>query len=165
MVRSLGLVGLAVLGMVMFTLRDQPTHPPVSVDISATVTTARTNADFPVLAMTSMPKDWYANFADLTPISGEAGRWTFHIGYVTDDAQYFGVDASDGADEQRQAAAKPLRTETVAGLAFDVHADGESEKWIHADPEGYTITLTGSGSPEQWRSFVDALSATGPTVS
>jgi hypothetical protein len=58
-----------------------------------------------------------------------------------------------------------LRTETVAGLAFDVHADGESEKWIHADPEGYTITLTGSGSPEQWRSFVDALSASGPTAS
>jgi hypothetical protein len=161
MVRSLGLVGLAVIGMVAFSLWNRPTHPPVSPDISATVQAARANAAFPVLAMTTLPEGWYANAARYGSQQATNNPPTYHLGYVTQDEHYFGVDTMAGAVSIVD---KILREESITGLTFAVTADGDSQRWISINTAatGSTIVLTGSGTREQWQQFTSALSAEGP---
>jgi hypothetical protein len=160
MVRSLGLVGVIVVGMVAFSQSGQPQRPPVTVDIPATVSAARSHADFPVLAMQALPEGWYANFAEYSAAADRSRSSAFHIGYVTPDEQYFGVDvvAATNAVVPTHAA---VRSESVSGFTFAVYRDGGSETWIHdaAAPAGYTITLTGTGSSSQWQEFTSALSS------
>ena len=160
MVRSLGLVGLAVIGMVAFSLWNQPDHPPVSPELSATVQAARANAEFPVLAMTALPEGWYANAARFGSAQGTNDQPTYHLGYITQDEHYFGVDTMVGA---LSIVDKILREESISGLTFAVIEDGDSERWIsiNSAATGSTITLTGSGTHEQWQQFTSALSADG----
>lgn len=160
MLRSLGLVGVAVLGMVAFSLWNQPDHPPVSPELSATVQAARANAGFPVLAMTALPEGWYANAARYGSAQGTNDQPTYHLGYITQDEHYFGIDTVLGAASIVDAV---LREESVAGLKFAVLADGNGERWISINTAatGSTITLTGSGTREQWQQFTSALSADG----
>ncbi len=161
MVRSLGLVSLAVIGMVAFSLWNQPDHPPVSPELSGTVQAARANAEFPVLAMTTLPKGWYANASRYGSAPGTNDQPTYHLGYITQDEHYFGVDTVVGAVSIVD---KLLREESITGLKFAVIADGESERWISINTAatGSTIVLTGSGTREQWQQFTSALSADGP---
>lgn len=165
MVRSLGLVGIFVVGMVAFSQSGQPERPPVTVDIAATVTAARADADFPVLAMQALPKGWYANFAEYTPAGNRTKVHAFHIGYVTLDEQYFGVDVVPASSTEERTD-PVVRSESVAGLTFAVHAGDGRETWIHAADAtaGYTILLTGTGSSSQWQEFTSALSAEGATA-
>lgn len=160
MVRSLALVGLAVLGMVAFTFFGQPEHPPVTVDVQATVQYARADSSLPVLAMTAVPQGWYANTAryarDASP--------TFHVGYVTADEHYFGIDIALGITSL---VGTPVRTEQVADRTFQVFRTADGERWISSGQGevGYTITLTGSGSAQEWQQFTSALSADGAIAS
>lgn len=170
MVRSLGLVALGVAALMLFTLRDQPDRTPVTVDITATVEAARADAGYPVLAVTALPPGWYANFAEYEAVAGEPGHDAFHIGYITADEQYFAVDASNASDQRTLAdearTGKPVRTETLAEIVFEVYASDEGETWFHAggDTEPYSITLTGTGSADQWLAFTSALATTGPAA-
>ena len=168
MVRSLGLVTAGVAALMLFTLRDQPDRTPITVDIAATVEAARADAGYPVLAVTALPPGWYANFAEFSRIPGEPGHEVFHVGYITTDEHYFAVDASDANDQRSLASeartGKALRTETVAGIAFEVYADGETERWFHSATGAapYSITLTGTGTRDQWLAFISTLATSGP---
>jgi len=169
MVRSLGLVGIVVVGLVAFTFFGQPKHPPVTVDVAATVQAARTEAGFPVLAASSLPTGWYANYADFVLGSGGDSFSKFHVGYVTSDQHFFAVDTVDTGTPQapKPEDALPVRVETFAGLKFSVYDGNGTETWIHdaSATSGYVITLTGSGTQAEWSTFVAALSADGAIAS
>lgn len=166
MVRSLGLVGLAVLGMVMFTLRDQPTHPPVTVDVKATVQAARAAVDFPVLTATALPGSWYANAARLDPIAGEPGKWAFHIGYSDGEGGYIGIDESNASDPSAILGGypyvDPVGRHTFGGVEFVRFAQSENDVWLHraTATEPYTIVL-GTNSPGEGAEILRSLRSTG----
>jgi len=153
MVRSLGLVGLAVLGMIVFTLRDQPSHPPVTVDVASTVQAARSDAGFPVLAAPSLPGRWYANTARFVAVAQEPGKWEFHIGYSDGEGGYIGVDESSATDPSAilggYTFVDPVAQRTIAGIAFDRYAQSENDVWMHraSSAEPYTIVI-GTNSPD-----------------
>lgn len=135
MVRSLGIVGIGVLGMVAFNYFGQPERPPVTVDIAATVQAARASADFPVLAATALPSDVYANTARFTAVSGEPGHSAVFIGYTDGTSGYVSVEASNavGAERLKHPASFGAANgqQTIAGIRFETYADADSEMWFH----------------------------------
>ena len=164
MVRSLGLVGLAVVGMVMFTQRNEPAHPPVSPDLAATVSAARATADFPVLAATVLPSGIYANAARLEKAADN--HWTFHIGYTDGESGFLSVDASSAVGTERMPApfpnATPSANGTIAGITFDVYTESEAQVWFHpataSEPYAMQVSCNALASCDAMRA---ALSADG----
>lgn len=152
MVRSLGLVGLVVVGMVAFSQMSQPKHPPVTVDIAATVQAARNSADFPVLAATTLPDGVYANTARFESVTGEPGHFSYYIGYVYDTDAFLSIEASNAVGAQRMKepfpGATPKEQRTVDGVRFAVYAQSENLVWFHAPTtaEPYAIRIASNSS-------------------
>lgn len=134
MLRSLGIVALAVAALMAVTLRHTPDRPYASPDVAVTVTAARDAAPFPVPAATTLPHAWYANYANFDAVG--AGGWWYHVGYVGPADAVVGIDAtneSGGSDAMPSPTGARLRSETAAGLTFDVYADATlagHEVWV-----------------------------------
>ena len=176
MVRSLGIVAVAVLALVFFTSRSTPQRPVANADVAATVAAARANAPFPVLAASSLPAGWYANFASFDAVQGQSGRWQFHVGYTDGLNGFQGVDATNmtNATDMTPTAKNGIedRHETVAGLDFTVYTMGTAgdEIWVSRgigkDGIPYSVQLTGtpakaSGSAFSTATFAKLLSTAG----
>ncbi len=176
MVRSLGIVTVAVLALVFFTSRTAPQRPIANADVAATVAAARANAPFPVLAASSLPKGWYANFASFDAVQGQSGRWQFHVGYTDGVNGFQGVDATNmtNATDMTPAAKQGTedRHQTVAGLDFTVYSmgPGGDELWVSKgtgkDGLPYSVQLNGTsrsagGSDFTTAAFAKLLSTTG----
>ena len=152
MVRSMGLVGLFVVGMVAFSFFGQPEHPPVAVDVKATVEAARMGAGFPVLAATTLPDGVYANTARFEPVAGEPGHFSYYIGYVYDTDAFLSIEASSavGAERLKEPfpGATPKEHRSVDGVRFAVYAESENLVWFHSPTaaEPYAIRIA-SNSP------------------
>ena len=156
MVRSLAVVGVAVLFLVFYSLQEQPQYAVPNTDVEATVQAARKNVDFPVLALDAMPPKWRANAAFLDPLRGEDNRWVYHVGYVTPADHYFGVDASNQADITQFVNGYLYGVETgetrmVAGLEFRVYTNEKQRTWLHRGVKKYpyAIVITGAGDPAE----------------
>lgn len=166
MVRSLAVVALAAGFLVFFSFREQPQYSVPNVDVQATVEAARKNVDFPVLALRKIPPNWRANAAYLEPVRGADSRWTYHVGYVTDRDQYFGVDATNQVDltgfiNGYLFGTETGETRTVAGLRFTVYENEKQRMWLHrgvADVP-YAIIITGAGDGADFEIFARMLSA------
>ncbi len=136
MVRSLGVVAIALVALMLVTLRHTPDKPYASPDVAVTVTAARDAAPFPVLALTALPQPWYANYANFDAVGG--GAWWFHLGYVDGGARVVSVDATNeaaGLDAMPTPAptGPRLRSTVVAGITFAVYADPSDatrEVWV-----------------------------------
>ena len=86
------LVLLAVIGAyVVFRAvnRNEPESPVRAVDYLQTLDYARGQADFPLLAPTSLPEGWRATSVNFVP---EPVRW--HLGVLTDEDRYVGLEQS-----------------------------------------------------------------------
>lgn len=168
MVRSLGLVGLIVVAMVTFSQLRQPEHPPVTVDVAATVQAARAEAGFPVLAATALPEQWYANSATFAAIEGEPGHSAFHLGYTDGSGGYVGIDVSNADDPKTLTdvfeSVPPLGSRVIAGLAFASYPAGEGSGWLHRaiGGEPFTIRIEATGGRAA-AAVVEALAAEGAT--
>lgn len=164
MVRSLGLVAIAVVGMVVFTQRNEPAHPPVPPEIQQTVEAARAHADFPVLAAMTLPAGMYANAARYD--SSDSKHWHYYIGYTDGLSGYLSVEtASDGQVRAPFPDASPIATKQAADISFDVYAESEVEVWFHPstaeEPFAMLISCNALDSCEAIR---QALSASGPVA-
>ena len=151
MLRSLGIVALAVAALMAVTLRHTPSHPYASPDVAVTVTAARNAAPFPVLAATTLPTPWYANYANFDAVG--AGGWWYHLGFVDGADAVVGIDATNAATGTDAMPAQPgtrLRATTVAGLPFTVFTDPTKagrEVWVSKgvghDGRPWTIEIVG----------------------
>ena len=89
---SVALMALVVLITVLQSRdTDDPTPP---YDYSGDLTAAREQAPFEVLAPSSLPDGWYATSADSTT-AGPVFSW--HLGLITDDDEYVGLEQSNEA--------------------------------------------------------------------
>lgn len=166
MVRSLAVVGVAVVFLVFYSLQTKPQYSVPSVDVDATVQAARKNVEFPVLALQSIPPDWHANAAFLEPVRAEDGRWTYHVGYVTPSDYYFGIDETNQVALTDFVNSYVFGVETgekrtVAGLEFTVYTNSKQQTWVHrgvADVP-YAIIITGAGDAADFETFAQQLSA------
>ena len=166
MVRSLAVVGIAVAFLVFYSLQEKPQFSVPNVDVDATVQAARKNLDFPVLALGTVPPKWRSNGAFLDPIRGEGERWNFHVGYVTPDNHYFGIDESNQVDIGAFVSGFLYGVDTgekrtVAGLEFKRYTNEKQQIWLHRGITStpYAIVITGVGSAEEFEVFAKQLSA------
>lgn len=140
MVRSLGIVGIGVLGMVAFNLFGQPDRPPVTVDIAATVQASRAAAEFPTLAATTLTDGVYANTARFTAVSGEVGHANYFIGYTDGSDAYLSIEISDATGAERLKLADGLTSapaaDAIAGIPFDRYTDADETVWFHPSSAG-----------------------------
>lgn len=166
MVRSLAVVGIAVVFLVFYSLQEKPRYSVPVSDVEATVQAARTNLDFPVLALDAPPAKWRPNGAFLDPVRGADNRWIFHVGYVTPKEHYFGVDESNQPDLASFVngyvyGSDTGETRTVAGLEFTVYTNAKQQSWVHRGTTSapYAIVITGAGDPEEFDVFAQLLRA------
>lgn len=164
MVRSLAVVGIAVAFLVFYSLQEKPQYSVPNPDVEATVQAARTNLDFPVLALQPIPPKWRANAAFLDPVRAEDGRWMFHVGYVTPDDHYFGIDETNQVDLSGFVngylyGVDTGETRTVAGLDFKVYKNEKQQSWLHRGigEIPYAIVITGAGSAVEFEEFAQRL--------
>ena len=99
-----GLVGamivtvLAVVGFVAFrsVFTDREPTPVRAVDYTTTVTSARADKQLLVMAPPRLPPGWRATSATYT----RGAKPTWHLGLLTDDGSYVGVEESRDSVEQ-----------------------------------------------------------------
>ena len=148
-----GLIGallvtvLAVLAIVGFRaiFSEEPATPVREVDYAAQVRTARAADQLAVLAPARLPLGWRATSATYTPGS----RPTWHLGLLTDDGAYVGVEESTASIED-------LVEEHVdpdAERGKDVSIGGQTwQTWTDAGGD-YAVARsarTGTGTDEAW---------------
>jgi hypothetical protein len=118
---------LAVLAIVGFraVFSEETTTPVREVDWAAQVRVAREADELAVVAPARLPLGWTATSATCTP----GGRATWHLGLLTDDGKYVGVEES---------------TASVEDLVEE-HVDADAER-------GQDVTIDG----RTWQSWTDA---------
>ena len=147
MVRSLALVLVAVGALVLLVPRpSEPIRQPV--DVASAVAQAQ-DAGLPVVEP-RVPESWYPNAARYAR-SGPAGTATFHVGYVTPDERFAGVQVArqPGPEWLREVTARgrEVGTQDVAGQAWDelLSDDGTRRSLVLQDGEVTTV-VTGTAT-------------------
>jgi hypothetical protein len=95
MVGAMLVLGVLIIGWV--TLRSltsaDPASPVQSVDYARDVPPARQAADFDLVAPPRLPSGWRATTVRYTP----APRAHWHLGVLTDERRYVGLEQSSGS--------------------------------------------------------------------
>lgn len=152
---------LAVVVLALFALARllffQPVEPARAVDYRAPLAQARKVAPFDVLAPARLPARWRATTVTYEP--GPKGRW--HLGVLTDDEDYVGLEQSPVA------AATLLRR-----FSPDTRADGTAQiggkTWMQRTSDDgettylrtlgdATVLITGRATPAQLRAYAASL--------
>jgi hypothetical protein len=93
LVRSLSLVLGFVAVLVIFNVIQQPDHSDKALDYPAVLGTNEAQAPYAIVGPQPLPDGWRVTSARARA-AGEAVTW--HLGMVTDDEAYVGVEQSDG---------------------------------------------------------------------
>jgi hypothetical protein len=89
------LVCLAVVVLIGLVVQRPAKETVHAIDFSGQLAMARKAAPYPVLAPDPMPPGWQATSAQ---VGAEPGKpFTWHLGVITSDQRYVGLEQSDGA--------------------------------------------------------------------
>lgn len=152
MVRSMGLVALAVAAVVLVTWRPTPDGGAKPVDLSAIAAGAEDRVGFPLL-VPDLPTDWVPTSARLEPATDDITHHTWHIGWVSPDGAYFGLEQSDTLLVETYQSVWvgdwPGSPVEVGGVEWQVHLSptGDQMVYVHRG-EGWLVALLGQNSPE-----------------
>jgi len=159
MVRSVAVVLALVLGFVGYQALVRDDIDPVpSVDYTAPAVAARDVATFDVLAPEQLPVGWRATSAGYTP--GAQERW--HLGVLTDNDEYVGLEQVVDAAEDALAAFSPdtaaVGNITINGQRWQVRTDsaGTETSLLRSSGE-LSILVTGTAPRDALIGFVESL--------
>ncbi|GAA3514626.1 hypothetical protein GCM10022234_06890 [Aeromicrobium panaciterrae] len=156
--RSVVVLGALVLGLwgfgQLFTNTPETTIKPI--DYASTVKSARPAAQFELLAPTTLPKGWVATSARFTPE-------TWHLGVVTDDEEYIGLEQQKVDAKVLVAAyakgSKTAGTASIGGTSWDVRTGPDGDVTFVRSEAGLTTLVTGEASRAEVEAYVSSLSA------
>jgi hypothetical protein len=151
MVRSLVVV-LAVVAVVVLIAqpRMQRIERPVPLD---EVTAQAQAAGLPVTEP-QLPEGWKATGARYAPDTAE-GLPTWHVGYLTPEGRYAGVDVTRGATPRwiagASASGREVGTRTVDGETWRLLSNGEpaERRSLVLEQDGATVLVSGTAPLEQ----------------
>lgn len=131
-------VFVAVRGLV----RESPPSPVHAVDYRPQAAYARSQADFHVLAPTSLPDGWRVTQATYTP--GVREHW--HLGALTDHDRYVGLEQADQPVRsmlEQYVDPRPSRGQpvTVAGRRWSTWHDDGGDVALVRGGEGVTTLV------------------------
>lgn len=162
-----GLIGalLAVLGLIVvvwalsrFQHRGVA-DPAQPIDYRGQLADARRTAPFPVLAPSAVPAGWRATSASW---DGQPPDLTWHLGFLTTDGQYVGLEQgrSPGADfvARSTSATVPGQPVTVTGHRWQTlsSSSGDDRALVRRNP-AFTTVVTGTAPFSQLKSFAASL--------
>ena len=155
---SVALMALVVLITVLQSRdTDDPTPP---YDYSGDLTAAREQAPFEVLAPSSLPDGWYATSADSTT-AGPVFSW--HLGLITDDDEYVGLEQSNEASTTFIAAStkadEPGDPVEIDGQTWQTLTSGEETALVLVSQGSMPVTtvVTGTASEDELVDFAGSL--------
>lgn len=133
MVGAMVVLIAVVLGFV--ALRDlnrsDPPSPVDEVDYTKAADHARDNAGFDVLAPPSLPAGWRATSVRF--VNGAESRW--HLGLLTDDDQYVGLEQSDDSIRSMVRTHVDRRAERAGGVTI------AGDRWTRWTDDGGDVAL------------------------
>lgn len=159
MLRSLAVVGVLVALFFLFSEQGGP-EPMKVIDYTGTLEQAREQAPYRVLAPEGLPAEWRATSARVE--SPAPGVTTWHVGFVTPQDEYAGLEQSDGpsADfvEEQTTGAQRVGSLEVAGTSWETWAGGSRDRRALVRRMGeVTVVVTGSASYAELAELAGAL--------
>jgi hypothetical protein len=159
-IRSIAVL-LAIIGVVAFyqaALSDDPSDPAPPVDYAAARDAARADAGYPVLAPGQLPEGWRATSVRYSP----GPQWTWHLGVLTADEEYVGLEQAPVAPDDLVAEAaegtEAVGTTRVDGAVWQLRRDeSRGETTLVRQSDGVTTLVTGSASQSTLEDFVRSL--------
>jgi hypothetical protein len=151
--RSLGLMAVIMAVVLLATpargliFPDRNDRMPAK-DYSSVVSGFGQVTHRPALAPAGLPSSWRANAANLSGSSAADER--LHIGFVTPDSSYAGLDETTGdgaaliADVLGRRAATTTGTTTIDGTTWDVRTSDRGERSLTRVADGLTVVVTGN---------------------
>ena len=163
MVISLAVVGAGVAVLLLVTWRPHPPAGPVVVDWRATASAASHQAKFPIETPRGLSDQWKATSARLEPLPSSGGRTVWHLGFVTPENGYAGVEQSDaeaaGFIGDTLKGAQPHELVTIGGQTWQVYGAGSNGfRSLVNTGSGSTVIVTGSASDAELRTLAGSLS-------
>lgn len=172
MVRSLGVVLLLVAAIALITIRPGDDGDGVRVvDYAVELTSARVAAPYEVLA----PDGLTGYRATSVRFTSTDDGIVWHLGFVSPDDAYVGVDQTDGDGEalveQLTKAARPVEGDAafvdLGGRSWQRYDEGGDEgdeqvvRGLVLDGDGVTTLVAGTAGWQELEEMAAALSATG----
>ncbi|HET7173541.1 MAG TPA: DUF4245 family protein [Nocardioidaceae bacterium] len=137
--------------------RRTPTNPVPTVRYGATLAQARLVAPFAVLAPAPAPAGWRATSVDWTT---HAGKVSWHLGFLTPDDEYVGLEQSNRTPRTFVAVSTTARraggSRVIDGQSWRVLLSPSQRALVHDGP-GVTTVVTGTGTLAQLAAFVRTL--------
>lgn len=161
-----GMVGamLVLLGVIAAFVvfrdlnRNDPQSPVRDIDYQQTLSYARDQADFPVLAPESLPEGWRATSVSFVP---ETTRWS--LGVLTDEDRYIGLEQSRGSvdgmvETYVDREAERGRQVEVAGETWRLWTDQGGDTALTRVEDGVTTLVVGTPGLDVLVDYVESLS-------
>jgi hypothetical protein len=164
-----GLAGAIVVSLLLigaiWALRQisggEAPDPAATIDYTETLTQARRNASFEVLAPEVVPPGWRATTARWV-VEGDRELW--HLGFVIDGGtDYVGLDQRTEPEKDAlrvtTPADQPKATVSVAGVTWKTFTTSdEDESALVVTGDGVTTIVSGTASETVLRGFAETLS-------
>lgn len=159
MFRSIFVIGLVILGLaglgVWFQVR--PETKVQAVDYATAAKAARGVSGFAIYTPASLPKGWKATTVSYT--AGVRGAW--HLGVVTDDEKYIGLEQTGAgrlkALEDFAPDTEPKGSSTVGGFDWQVRKSNRGETTLVRDDGDITILVTGTAKQSVIEDYAASL--------
>lgn len=153
-------LALTLWGMTRLENRDAETAAP-TVDYASSLTLARSEARFDVLAPSPEPRGWRATSVTW---SGTKQPMAWHLGFLTDHGDYVGLEQGSADEDDFIAAStpadQPASPVDIDGVTWGAltSSDG-SEHALVLEGDDVTTVVTGTASTTELVTFVRALRA------
>jgi len=150
---------IAVLAGAGRLLSTPPGNPVPAVDYEPALADAQDVAPYDVLAPADLPEGWRA-----TSVRYLSGGALWHLGILTDDERYIGIEQSpdsvEALVEEFAQEAEPEGSREVGGETWELLRT-EDRLTLVRRADGATTLVTGTASQATMEDFVAGLSAGG----
>jgi hypothetical protein len=149
MVRSMGMVGIAVLLVYLVAWRPAPEQAFQPVNPTEVAQGYAESAGFNLL-VPKLPTGWQSNSAWLEPVPNDVTKFHWHIGWVLGDTQYFAIEQSN-SELPNWSGSFGLRTEesfTSGDRTWKVlDTEDEATSAYSTELEDSTLVVVGTTGP------------------
>ena len=162
MVISMAVVGLGIAALMLVTWRPKPEAQVRVIDWKPAATAAQSASQYPVVTPVGLPDQWRATSARFESEPQSAGRPVWHVGYVTPNNAYAGVEQSDADPaifiSRTVDGGRPDGEVVIGGRAWQSYAPGANGfRSLVRTEGGSTVIVTGSADSAELTALAAAL--------
>lgn len=156
--RSIAVLAVLILALYGFgkLFTQTPEAPTRTIEYASTVASARSAADFALLASDALPTGWKATSARFSPQS-------WHLGVLTADRDYIGLEqvkvSVDRAVDEFAKGSRSAGTTEIGAETWDVRKGPGGDITLVRREAGLTTLVTGDAPRRVVETYVSSLAA------